>query len=64
MEYETIDSKQIDQIMEGRKPGPPADWNDSDKPQGGSPEINDDLHEAASDDASDTASEDGAAPTN
>ena len=64
MEYETIDSKQIDQIMEGRKPGPPADWNDSDKPQGGSPDVNDDLHEAASNDASDTASEDGAAPTN
>ena len=64
MEYETIDTKQIDQIMEGRKPGPPADWNDSDKPQGGSRDINDDLHEAASNDASDTASEDGAAPTN
>ena len=64
MEYETIDSQQIDQIMEGRKPGPPADWNDSDKPQGGSPDVNDDLHEAASSDASDTASEDGAAPTN
>ena len=64
MEYETIDSQQIDQIMEGRKPGPPADWNDSDKPQGGSPDANDDLHEAASGDASDTAPGDGAAPTN
>ena len=26
MEYETIDSNQIDQIMEGRKPGPPDGW--------------------------------------
>ena len=34
MKYETIDSKQIDEIMEGRKPSPPADWTDgpSDSP--------------------------------
>ena len=24
--YETIDAHQIDAIMEGRRPGPPADW--------------------------------------
>ncbi len=30
MQYETIDAGQIDIIMEGRKPGPPADWNDDD----------------------------------
>ena len=24
--YETIDAVQIDAIMEGRRPGPPADW--------------------------------------
>jgi len=24
--YETIDATQIDAIMEGRRPGPPADW--------------------------------------
>jgi cell division protease FtsH len=24
--YETIDASQIDAIMEGRRPGPPADW--------------------------------------
>lgn len=30
LEYETIDRSQIDEIMAGRKPGPPADWNDND----------------------------------
>ena len=30
MQYETIDAGQIDVIMEGRKPGPPADWGDND----------------------------------
>jgi cell division protease FtsH len=28
IQYETIDSKQIDEIMQGRKPSPPSDWND------------------------------------
>ncbi len=28
--YETIDSGQIDQIMEGHEPDPPEDWNESD----------------------------------
>ena len=26
MQYETIDSEQIDAIMEGKKPNPPSDW--------------------------------------
>ena len=30
MEYETIDAYQIDDIMNGEKPRPPADWSDSD----------------------------------
>ncbi|MDP4871780.1 MAG: ATP-dependent zinc metalloprotease FtsH, partial [OM182 bacterium] len=30
MEYETIDADQIDDIMNGIKPRPPADWSDSD----------------------------------
>ena len=34
MEYETIDSDQIDDIMERKKPRPPADWSDSDEPGG------------------------------
>ncbi len=64
MEYETIDSNQIDQIMEGKKPGPPDGWGDDDKPESGSPETNADLQEVAGDDASDTIPKDGAAPTN
>lgn len=30
MEYETIDSDQIDDIMAGKKPRPPKSWSDSD----------------------------------
>ena len=26
LQYETIDAAQIDEIMAGREPGPPADW--------------------------------------
>ncbi len=29
MKYETIDSHQIDALMEGREPPPPSDWTDS-----------------------------------
>ncbi len=32
MKYETIDSDQIDAIMEGREPGEPKDWNDRSSP--------------------------------
>ncbi|MFW5450232.1 MAG: ATP-dependent zinc metalloprotease FtsH [Methylophagaceae bacterium] len=32
MKYETIDSDQIDAIMEGREPGEPRDWTDSSSP--------------------------------
>lgn len=27
LQYETIDARQIDDIMQGRRPGPPADWD-------------------------------------
>jgi cell division protease FtsH len=48
IEYETIDAAQIDDIMSGRKPRPPADWHDDDyqtgtpvreaaEPKGGKP---------------------------
>jgi len=30
LKYETIDAAQIDMIMEGKIPGPPADWSDDD----------------------------------
>ena len=36
MKYETIDSDQIDDIMEGKVPGPPTDWVDDDKDDDGS----------------------------
>ncbi|MFN3965418.1 ATP-dependent zinc metalloprotease FtsH [Silanimonas lenta] len=44
--YETIDAQQIDAIMEGRRPGPPADWGktggsspapDGEEPPAGAP---------------------------
>ena len=43
LEYETIDRKQIDQIMQGKKPSPPEDWDDA--ASGGDPKSqdNDDL---------------------
>ena len=65
MEYETIDAGQIDQIMAGKKPGPPDGWGDDDKPQGGSPDANDDLREVpTADEESGTSAEGDAAPTN
>jgi len=36
MKYETIDGKQIDQIMEGKQPEPPEGWNDTVSTGGGS----------------------------
>jgi cell division protease FtsH len=35
MKYETIDSEQIDDIMSGRTPRPPADWDESEPRPGG-----------------------------
>jgi cell division protease FtsH len=43
IKYETIDSDQIDAIMEGREPGEPKDWNDrSSTPPSASAESDDD----------------------
>jgi cell division protease FtsH len=36
MKYETIDSSQIDSIMEGKVPGPPQDWTDDESSSSGS----------------------------
>ena len=42
IKYETIDGKQIDQIMEGQQPDPPADWNDSSpEPAEGKEDVSD-----------------------
>ncbi len=32
MKYETVDNSQIEEIMAGNEPSPPADWDDSDEP--------------------------------
>jgi len=39
MEYETIDAAQIDDIMAGKKPRPPADWSDSDDNDSGASKV-------------------------
>ena len=36
MKYETIDTGQIDSIMEGKEPGPPNDWSDDETGHSGS----------------------------
>ncbi|TNF34492.1 MAG: ATP-dependent metalloprotease, partial [Gammaproteobacteria bacterium] len=38
IKYETIDTDQIDQIMQGKEPSPPSDWDDtsSASPESGS----------------------------
>ena len=45
VKFETLDSKQIDDIMEGRDPRPPKDWVDSGPtsgtPQEGKPQVGD-----------------------
>jgi cell division protease FtsH len=65
MQYETIDAEQIKNIMEGREPGKPADWTESDDTQAPSEarpssdveevaEANlDDTLDASADDATD-----------
>jgi cell division protease FtsH len=37
LQYETIDARQIDDIMAGRVPGPPDDWGKSPAPGGSTP---------------------------
>ena len=56
MTYETIDADQIGDIMEGRKPRPPADWNDSDEPPEGE---STDVEQEESDKGSDGSGEIG-----
>lgn len=48
LKYETIDTNQIDAVMEGREPGPPADWTDDDdnNPSNGVPSNSDDQAES------------------
>jgi len=39
--YETIDSDQIDQIMEGHEPDPPEDWDESDSDSADQADVSD-----------------------
>lgn len=39
IKYETIDADQIDDIMNGKVPRPPANWDDPDDASGGTPEV-------------------------
>ncbi len=39
MKYETIDAKQIDDIMAGKPPREPSDWNDSNPPPSGGSDV-------------------------
>ena len=66
LKYETIDSSQIDEIMEGRDPGPPKGWGqDSDSPNdsGSAPdaEASSDSDDASADKKDDTSGKVGAA---
>ena len=50
MKYETIGTEQIDQIMEGKVPDPPKDWDDSGSDGGKkSKESTDDVAESPED---------------
>ncbi len=50
MEYETIDTEQIDEIMEGRKPKPPKDWNENDGSGGSEVKAEEDAGESTEQD--------------
>jgi len=52
MKYETIDSSQIDQIMEGNIPDPPKDWDESDSGRGKKAKKSSDDSSASSEDGS------------
>ncbi|MGI9294965.1 MAG: ATP-dependent zinc metalloprotease FtsH, partial [Pseudomonadales bacterium] len=47
MLYETLDAKQIDEIMAGRKPSPPSDWSDLDSGSGADSDEAQDAAEKA-----------------
>ncbi|MGM0702042.1 MAG: ATP-dependent zinc metalloprotease FtsH [Pseudomonadota bacterium] len=53
MQYETIDADQLKDIMEGRTPRPPKDWEDGDSSGGGSPVTADDIQSTDDEPAAD-----------
>lgn len=55
MEYETIDTDQIDDIMEGKKPRPPADWSNPNDSGSGASKVEDDTKSDSADDKADSS---------
>ena len=39
IKYETIDADQIDDIMNGKVPRPPSNWDEPDDASGGTPQV-------------------------
>ena len=62
MEYETIDAPQIDDIMEGRKPQPPKDWDEGDNSSGGTQARSEDAKSQNDAPSADDASDEGDKP--
>lgn len=58
MEYETIDSDQIDDIMKGKKPRPPKSWGDKDSGSGPAAPIAEESQDMAQE-PNDSADADG-----
>ena len=48
MQYETLDAKQLDDIMSGKPPRPPAGWDDKQPPSGGASSADADEKESGS----------------
>jgi cell division protease FtsH len=59
MKYETIDSDQLKDIMEGRDPRPPEGWNDGDSSGGGTRVSDDKPEEKAGEKTDDVSGDDG-----
>lgn len=55
MEYETIDVEQINDIMDGKKPRPPADWSNPNDSGPGASKVQDDLDANEADDKKDSS---------
>ncbi len=55
IKYETIDTDQIDDIMQGKVPRPPSGWDDHNDEDGGTPAVN-------SEDVTETKHQDGGTP--
>jgi len=55
MKYETIDTSQIDEIMQGKEPSPPEGWEDDDTSSKSTPKSEDKKPETKNDNVGDEA---------